>query len=81
MDNRKETQENDKTNGMKQRNERLVRIFFPNVENTLKISLNLSPNITTIMTELGNIRSYIDSIYRKSRVPMQTRHTNSRPSF
>ena len=46
------------------------------------MNLNLTQNVTTIMTGRGNIRSYLTSIknYRKSRVPMQTRHTNTRPS-
>ena len=33
--------------------------FFPSVEGRLAVSLNLSPNITTIMIGLGNIRSYL----------------------
>ena len=33
--------------------------FFPSVEGRLAVSLNLSPNVTTIVTGLGNIRSYL----------------------
>jgi hypothetical protein len=38
----------------------ITKEFFPSVERTLALNLNLSPNVTTIMTGHGNIRSYID---------------------
>ena len=47
----------------------------------LTVNLNLSPNVTTIMTGQGNNSILLASIknYRKSTAPTQTRHTN-RPS-
>ena len=33
--------------------------FFPTVERRLAVNLNLSPNVTTLMTGHGNIRSYL----------------------
>jgi hypothetical protein len=35
------------------------RIFFPSVERRLAVNLHLNPNVTTIMSEHGNIRSYL----------------------
>ena len=46
------------------------------------MNLNLSPNVTTITTGHGKNSILLASIKnnRKSRVPMQTRYTNNRPS-
>jgi hypothetical protein len=48
--------------------------FFPFAESKLAVNLNLSPNVTTITTRHGNIRSYLHrlKIIGKSRVPTQT---------
>jgi hypothetical protein len=35
------------------------RIFFPSVERRLAVNVNVSPNVTTLMTCHGNIRSYL----------------------
>ena len=37
----------------------ITKEFFPSVESRLAVNLNLSPNVTTIMTGHGNIRSYL----------------------
>jgi hypothetical protein len=37
----------------------ITKEFFPGVESRLAVSLKLSPNVTTIMTGHGNIRSYL----------------------
>ena len=37
----------------------VLRSFFPSVESRLAVHLNLSPNVTTIMTGNGNIPSYV----------------------
>ena len=37
----------------------ITKGFFPRVERRLAMNLNLSPNVTTIMTGHGNIRSYL----------------------
>ena len=37
--------------------EAITKEFFPSVESRLAVNLNLSPNVTTIMTGHGNIRS------------------------
>jgi hypothetical protein len=37
----------------------ITKEFFPSVESRLAINLNLSPNVTTIMTGHGNIKSYL----------------------
>jgi len=37
----------------------ITREFFPSVERRLAVNLNLSPNVTTIMTGHENIRSYL----------------------
>ena len=37
----------------------ITKEFFPSVENRLAVDLNLSPNVTKIMTGHGNIRSYL----------------------
>ena len=39
--------------------ERLVKNFFPNVARRLAVSLNLSTDVTTILTGHGNMRSYL----------------------
>ena len=39
----------------------ITKDFFPSVESRLAVNFNLSPDVTTIMTGHGNIRSYIDS--------------------
>jgi hypothetical protein len=33
----------------------ITKEFFPSVESRLAVNLNLSPNVTTIMTDHGNI--------------------------
>jgi len=38
----------------------ITKEFFPIVERRLAVNLNLSPNVTTVMTGHENIRSYID---------------------
>jgi len=55
--------------------------FFSSVERRLAVNLHLNPNVTTIMSGHGNIRSCLHrlKIIDQSRVSMQTRHTNSRP--
>jgi len=35
----------------------ITKEFFPNVESRLAVNLNLSPNVTTVMTGHANIRS------------------------
>ena len=37
----------------------ITKEFFPSVERRLAVNLNLSPNVTTIMTGHGNNRSYL----------------------
>ena len=37
----------------------ITKEFFPSVESRLAVNLKLSPNVTTIMTGHGNIRSYL----------------------
>jgi FtsZ-binding cell division protein ZapB len=37
----------------------ITKEFFPSVEIRLAVNLNLSPNVTAIMTGHGNIRSYL----------------------
>jgi len=37
----------------------ITKDFFPRVESRLAVNLNLSPNVTTIMTGHGNIPSYL----------------------
>ena len=39
--------------------EAITKEFFPSVENRLAVNPNLSPNVKTIMTGHGNIRSYL----------------------
>jgi hypothetical protein len=39
--------------------EAITKGFFPSVERRLAMNLNLSPNVTIIMTGHGNIRSYL----------------------
>jgi hypothetical protein len=36
----------------------IAKEFFPSVERSLAVSLDLSPNVTTVMTGNGNIRFY-----------------------
>jgi len=40
----------------------ITKEFFPSVESRLAVNLNLSPNVTTIMTSHGNIRSYLQRL-------------------
>jgi len=40
-------------------NQKGTKEFFPSVERRLAVNLNLNPNVTTIMTGHGNIRSYL----------------------
>jgi ribonuclease HI len=40
----------------------ITKEFFPSVESRLAVNLHLSPNVTTIMTGHGNIRSYLHRI-------------------
>ena len=56
----------------------ITKEFLPSAERRLAVNLNVSPTVKTIMIGHGNIPSYTDKYYRKSTVPMQTRHTNSR---
>ena len=80
-DNRKESIRNGNVKGRKQRNERLLKIFSKRrrktgSESKLKSKCNCNfdrPWKYSIL--LTSIKSY-----RKSRVPMQTWHTNGRPS-
>jgi len=60
----------------------ITKKFFQSIERRLAVNLNVSPNVTTIMTWPWKYLILLTSIknYRKSRVPIQTRHTNSRPS-
>jgi len=58
-DNRKENIKNGKANARKRRKVAIIKEFFPRVEIRLAVNLNLSPNVTTIMTGHGNIRSYL----------------------
>ena len=51
----------------------ITKEFFPSVES------RLTPNVKTIMTGHSILLALIKN-YRKSRMPTQTRHTNSRPS-
>jgi hypothetical protein len=37
----------------------ITKEFIPSVESRLAVNLKLSPNVTTIMTGHGNIRSYL----------------------
>jgi len=37
----------------------IAKEFFTGVESRLAVNLNLSPNVTTIMTGNGNIRAYL----------------------
>ena len=37
----------------------ITKEFFPSVESRMAVNLNLTPNVTTIMTSHGNIRSYL----------------------
>jgi len=54
-DTRKESVRKWQINGRKQRKERLLKNFFPNVKRILIANLNLKPNVTTIMNDDGNI--------------------------
>ena len=40
----------------------ITKEFFPSVERRLAVNLNLSPNVTTIMTGHGNFRSYLHQL-------------------
>jgi len=40
----------------------ITKESFPSVESRLAVNLNLSPNVTTIMTGHGNIRSYLQRL-------------------
>jgi hypothetical protein len=40
----------------------VTKEFFPSVEGRLAVNLNLSPNITAIITGHGNIRSYLNRL-------------------
>jgi len=40
----------------------ITKDFFPRLESRLAVYLNLSPNLTTIMTGHGNIRSYLNRL-------------------
>ena len=40
----------------------ITKELFPSVESRLAVNLNLSPNVTTIMTSNGNIRSYLHQL-------------------
>ena len=40
----------------------ITKEFFPSVESRLALNLNLSPNVTTIMTSHGNILSYLHQL-------------------
>ena len=68
-------------NGRKQQKERLLKNFFPSVERRLAVNLHLSPNVTTIMSGHGNIRSYLHrlKIIDSPECPCKTKHINSRP--
>jgi hypothetical protein len=37
----------------------ITKEFFPRVERRLAVNLNLSPKVTTIMTDHGNFRSHL----------------------
>jgi hypothetical protein len=37
----------------------ITKEFFPSVERRLAVNLHLNPNVTTIMSGHGNIRSYL----------------------
>ena len=37
----------------------ITKEFFPSVERRLAVNLNLNPKVTTIITDHGNIRSYL----------------------
>jgi hypothetical protein len=61
-----------------------TNVYQPHNHSTHQLAMNLklSPNVTTIMTGHGNIRSYLHRLTNnwKSRMPMLSWHTNSRPS-
>jgi hypothetical protein len=40
----------------------ITKEFFPSVERRLAVNINLSPNVTTVMTGLGNILSYLHGL-------------------
>jgi hypothetical protein len=40
----------------------ITKEFFPSVESRLAVNLKLRPNVTTIMTGHGNIRSYLQRL-------------------
>ena len=60
----------------------ITKEFFPSVENRLAVNLNLSPNVRNDYDRPWKYSILLASIKncRKSRVPMKTQHTNSRPS-
>ena len=60
--------------------EATTKEFFPSVEKRLAVNLNLNPNVTTIMTGHGNIQFYLHRLKIIESPPMQTRHSNGRPS-
>jgi hypothetical protein len=48
---------------MKETTKRAVtKEFFPSVERRLAVNLQLNPNVTTIISGYGNIRSYINRL-------------------
>jgi hypothetical protein len=58
----------------------ITKEFFPSVERRLVVNLRLNPNVTTVMSGHGNIRSYLHRLkIIDSPVSMQIRHTNNRP--
>jgi hypothetical protein len=63
---KKETQEenikNGRVNGGNKNKGAITKEFFPSVERRLAVNLNLNPNLTTIMSGHGNIRSYLHQL-------------------
>ena len=59
----------------------ITKEFFPSVERRLAVNLHLNPNVTTVMSGHGNIRSYLHrlKIIDSPECPCKQRHTNNRP--
>jgi hypothetical protein len=58
-DNRKESIRKWQSKWEETTKETITKEFFRSVESRLAANLNLTPNVTTIMTGHGNIRSYL----------------------
>jgi hypothetical protein len=56
----------------------IKKSFFPKIVDRLKMKIKVTPNLTTMITGHGNIKSYL---HKYEILVLQKRRTNSRPDI